>query len=91
MDFEWDAEKNETNARRHGLSFERAVRVFLDPLRAFTIDDREYYGEERLTIYGQVEGILLAVTYTMRGDAVRIISARKATRRERKRYEDGEV
>jgi len=91
MDFEWDAQKNETNARRHGLSFDRAARVFLDPFRAFTIDDREAYGEERLTMYGQVEGILLAVTYTMRGNAVRIISARKATRRERKRYEDGEV
>jgi len=91
MDFEWDAQKNETNTRRHGLSFDRAARVFLDPFRAFMIDDREAYGEERLTMYGQVEGILLAVTYTMRGNAVRIISARKATRRERKRYEDGEV
>ena len=91
MDFEWDDQKNERNLRVHKLSFEQSVSVFLDPLRAFTVDDREAYGEERLTMYGQAEGRLLAVTYTMRGESVRIISARKATRQERQRYEDGEV
>lgn len=91
MDFEWDVEKNERNLRVHRLSFEQAARVFADPFRAFTVDDRESYGEERLTMYGRIGGRLLAVTYTMRGETIRIISARKATRRERKRYEDGEV
>ncbi len=91
MEFEWDEDKNERNRRRHGLSFEEAALVFLDPLQEVIFDDRDDYGEERLTVFGMVDGLLLAVTYTMRGETTRLISARKATRHERKRYEDHEI
>lgn len=91
MDFEWDEGKNDRNVRAHGISFARAALVFLDPYCDTLVDDREAYGEERLTVYGQIEGRLYAVTYTMRGERVRIITARKASRHERKRYENDTI
>jgi len=90
MNFEWDEPKNEANQRRHSLTFDDAALVFFDPVRRSVIDDREDYGEERLTMYGHSGGRLLAVTYTMRGESVRIISARKVTKPERRKYENDE-
>ena len=91
MDFEWDESENEKNRRVHGLSFEDAALVFLDPCRSIFLDDREDYGEERATTFGTIEGRIFAVTYTMRGDVIRIISARKANSRERKRHEGDDI
>ena len=88
MRFEWDREKARTNVRKHDVSFDEAVTVFYDPLSA-TFDDLEHSaGESRfITIGCTARGRLLVVAHTGRGATVRIISARRATARERRRHE----
>ncbi|WP_299682819.1 BrnT family toxin [uncultured Roseobacter sp.] len=88
MQFEWDDEKSEATRQRRGFGFEEAAAVFLDPCRFTFPDNRFDYGEERWITFGEIEGRLFAVAYTMRGDAIRIISARKANTGERKRYDE---
>jgi uncharacterized DUF497 family protein len=85
MDFEWDEAKNRHNLAKHGVSFEDAARVFAGP-RFSEVDDCRAYGETRFRVYGMVEGRLLCVVYTMRGERVRIISARRADRAETRTY-----
>jgi uncharacterized protein len=89
--FEWDAAKADSNIRKHGISFELAVRVFADPLHV-TDQDRIEGGEYRWRAIGIVEGVrMIVVAYTWRDDedveVVRIISARPAEPAERRRYE----
>jgi len=84
--FEWDDAKAETNWRNHGIAFHRAVEVFLDHFAVEWIDTRECYGEERVHLLGMCDGVLLHVTYTMRGDRVRLISARRAEKHEQDFY-----
>jgi len=91
MDFEWDEEKERKNRAVHGFTFEDAARAFLDPFHEVIFDSRMNYGEERLTVFGMVQERLLAVTYTVRGETIRIISARKASRHERRQYEDQKI
>lgn len=79
--FEWDEAKGHLNLSKHGLSFERAARVFADPLHMTRMDDREY-GEDRYLSIGMVSGKELVVVYTPRGESIRLISAREATRYE---------
>ena len=88
MQFEWDPEKAKRNLRKHRVSFDEAVTVFYDGLSA-TFDDPDHsVGERRfITVGYSAQGRLLAVSHTERGKAVRIISARPATRQERKRHE----
>jgi uncharacterized DUF497 family protein len=90
MEFTWDDEKSEINRRKHGVRFETAVRVFDDP-DAISTQDRVVGDEERWQTIGLVDGIvvlLVAHTYHEVSDRekVRIISARKATARERRVY-----
>lgn len=85
--FEWDDSKAASNKAKHGVSFEDAVGVFLDSRRIEGEDDRRNYGEPRLTTYGYVDGRCLSVVYTMRGETGRLISARPASRRERRSYD----
>lgn len=94
--FEWDETKNLSNRRKHGVSFEEACQVFRDPL-CVSVQDRTEGGELRWQTLGLVEGILLlTVAHTVLEefehgtwvDIIRIISARRATRKERRRYED---
>ncbi|NDV00943.1 BrnT family toxin [Pseudoroseicyclus tamaricis] len=87
MLFEWDAAKSDATRAARGFGFEEVTAVFLDPGRVTFQDDRKDYGEVRWTAFGLIEGRLFAVTYTWRGEAVRIVSARKANARERKRYD----
>ena len=93
--FEWDAAKAESNKRKHGVSFQVAVRVFADPF-ALTEQDRIENGEQRWQTLGIVDGYcLLLVAHSVRDveedgttvEIVRIISARRADRKERRRYE----
>lgn len=86
--FEWDDVKAAANWRAHGVSFEMARDVFKDVFALEWVDDRQGSAEERFAAVGMVEGRLLFVAYTMRGDRVRIISARKAESYERRRYHD---
>ena len=86
MLFEWDERKSEATREKRGFGFEEVTPVFLDPDYCSFVDDRENYGEKRWTVFGLIENRLFAVTYTLRGETIRIISARKANARERKRY-----
>ena len=81
--FEWDETKAATNLRKHSVSFEEAVSVFLDAL-AYTFTNPDHsVGEQRLLAFGFSQfGHLLAIVHAERGRAIRIISARKATRHE---------
>jgi uncharacterized protein len=86
--FEWDEAKAAANLRKHKVSFEEAATVFGDAL-AYTFDDPDHsFGEVRLLTFGvSHSGRLLAVIHAERGRAIRIISARRATRHERGTYE----
>lgn len=88
MQFEWDRGKARWNLRKHRVSFDEAVTAFYDPLSA-TVDDPDHsIGEQRLLTIGySSRGRLLVVSHTERGGAVRIMSARRATARERRRHE----
>ena len=88
IDFEWDIHKAQTNARKHGVSFEEAATVFGDPLSLTIHDPLHSRSEDRFVTTGQsVRGRLLVVIHTDRGDDIRIISARKVVRHERNAYE----
>lgn len=88
MDCEWDEAKDAANIAKHGVGFATASRIFDGPVLTWT-DDRTDYGEVREHSIGAVEGILvLAVIHTNRDGHHRIISARRASRAERKRYEE---
>jgi len=85
VEFEWDERKARTNLRRHRVDFADAATVFEDD-RAVTVTDEEP-DEERFSTLGlDALGRELVVIYTMRGKRIRIISARRATRREREEY-----
>jgi uncharacterized DUF497 family protein len=90
MDFEWDELKAQGNITKHGISFENARLVFFDPERITLADTRFDYGEERFITFGRLKDRLCVVVFTKAEDAktIRIISARKANLRERKRYGD---
>lgn len=90
--FEWDPAKAASNLRKHGVSFQTAARVFADPY-ALVEQDRIENGEERWQTIGVIEGVLmLMVAHTIREqdaiEVIRIISARRANGRERRRYEE---
>ncbi len=88
--FEWDENKAEQNLKKHGVSFEEASTIFGDPLERTIHDPLHSEAEDRFISLGQSERRrLLVVVFTERGDKIRIISAREATRRERKDYEKG--
>jgi uncharacterized DUF497 family protein len=89
LHFEWDGDKARRNLAEHGISFEEAREVFYDDLARVTEDPDHSIGEGRLLIFGttKVERLVL-VSFVDRGSSIRIISARKATNHERKRYEE---
>jgi uncharacterized protein len=90
MDFEWNRQKAIANRRKHGVSFEEAGSVFGDPLAVTYPDPDHSMEEERLLTFGISKlGRLLVVCHTIRSANIRIISARDATRHERKIYEEG--
>ena len=89
MKFEWDKDKERRNIRKHAISFDEAVTVFYDPLSATFADPDHSIEEDRfITIGYSSQGRLLVISYTERGDAIRIFSARPATMLERKRHEN---
>jgi len=89
LPFEWDPRKELSNRRKHGVGFAEASTVFGDPL-SITIPDPDYGGdEERFVIIGQSsQRSLLIVVHTIRGERIRLISARSATNHERRKYEE---
>lgn len=88
MAYQWDNNKAASNLNKHGIDFADAVSVFSDDFSTTVNDDR--FEEERfITIGIDAFGRVLVVVYTWRGDEIRLISARTATRSERKQYEEG--
>ena len=85
-EFEWDDQKDISNFAKHGVSFGRARLAFADVFGVGEYDDSEDYGEDRFTFKGMVEGVLLFVVYVERGEQIRIISARQATKHEQDDY-----
>ena len=87
--FEWDPAKAAANLLQHGVSFEEATTVFQDPLAKIHDDPDHSATERRDVIVGHsLEGRLLLVSFTDRGDQIRVISARSPTNRERRDYEE---
>jgi len=85
--FEWDADKSETNKKKHGLSFEEVLNVFDDPYMLEIYDENHSSEEERIKGLGLVKGIVvLFACYTEREERTRIFSARKATLKEEEAY-----
>ncbi|MCU0598851.1 MAG: BrnT family toxin [Desulfobacterales bacterium] len=91
LTFEWDPQKAISNFEKHGVSFEEASTIFQDPL-SITIDDPLHSESERRMVHIGIshKNRLLVVVHTERGDNVRLISARKASQKERKHYESNE-
>ncbi len=84
MEFEWDEAKNETNIRKHGIGFDTAKRIFEGPV-ATSPDHRRDYGEDRHISIGRAgPGALIVVAHTERRGRIRLISARPASRKERR-------
>jgi uncharacterized protein len=90
MEIAWDARKAAANLKKHKVSFEEASTIFVDSLAITGADPDHSAGEVRWITFGQsVRGRLLAVAHTDEGDTIRIISARTATRHEKRFYEEG--
>jgi uncharacterized DUF497 family protein len=90
LTFEWDRRKARQNLKKHGVSFDEAATVFGDPLSSVIADSLHSAEENRFAIVGESQRRrLLVVVFTDRNDRIRIISARPATRRERRDYEEG--
>ncbi len=89
LEFEWDEDKAASNRKKHRVTFEEAATVFADPLAAIFDDEVHSEEEQREIIVGHsAENRLLLVSFTERAGAIRIISARRATKRERRDYEE---
>ena len=91
MEFEWDDAKSDACFADRGFDFTYVAHAFLDEGRIVGVDRRWDYGEDRYRLLGAVEGRVFVVIYTMRGSTIRIISARKANRREVREYERNKV
>ena len=90
MNFEWDPKKANANLRKHGISFDEAASVFLDPMAVSGPDPGHSIQELRYVTFGLSRlHRLLAVHHTHRPGTIRIVTARRMTRRERKLYEEG--
>lgn len=91
MIFKWDPTKAALNARKHGVDFREAASVLDDSLST-TFPDVDHFGEEKrfVTVGVSTKQRVLVVSHTEKGQALRIISARRATRRERRFYEEGQ-
>ena len=85
-EFVWDNNKAASNWRNHGVTFQHAVKALNDRFFVEWIDDRENHAEERVNLLGMCDGVLLHVTYTERGERIRIISARRAEKDEQEHY-----
>jgi uncharacterized DUF497 family protein len=87
MGYEWDGTKRQRNVRRYGLDFLDVLPCFADPQRLTEEDARRDYGERRFHLLCLLRGHLYHVTFTERGENIRIISARRANKREQRHYE----
>ena len=87
MSYQWDSNKATSNLSKHGIDFADAVSAFSDDL-AIMVEDRRFDEERFVVIGSDAFGRVLVIVYTLRDREIRLISARKATRVERKQYEE---
>ena len=85
--FEWDQAKADSNFTKHGITFETAVEVFLDPYLLLSDATRVADGETRFKAVGRLAGEMVTVIFTRRGDSLRLISARRSNRPEERGYD----
>ncbi len=85
MEFEWDENKNFLNRNKHSIDFSELRKVFNQPM-VIKIDNRENYGEIRWVALGNMDGLIVVLVYTEKGNKIRLISARRATKNEQKIY-----
>jgi uncharacterized DUF497 family protein len=90
VEFEWDPNKAASNRRKHGISFIEAATVFGDGLSRTRLDRRAAHEDRCVTIGTSERGRLLVVVYAERGERIRVISARRATPNERRKYEESD-
>ncbi len=90
MEFEWDEAKAASNFAKHGVNFSDAAVALLGETVARKSDARRDYGEDRWIALARASEAILSIVYTTRSDSIRIISARRANRHERKAYEETE-
>jgi uncharacterized protein len=86
LEFDWDDTKAAQNLRKHGVRFDEATLAFHDPLAIERPDARKDYGEDRYVLFGISLGQVLTIVYTEWAERIRIISARRASRREQQDY-----
>jgi uncharacterized DUF497 family protein len=91
MEFDWDPAKNVSNKRKHDISLEESTAVFDDPGKVGWLCSDAGDDEERFMVVGRVGWRIITVVYTVRGDTYRLISARKASRNERRTYDQGKT
>jgi uncharacterized DUF497 family protein len=87
MQFIWDKRKREKNIKKHGIDFSVLIRVFDKPMLT-RIDDRGSYGENRWISLGDLDGKIVVLVYTEEDDTIRLISARRATKNEKRIYSE---
>ena len=87
MEFDWNTPKCARNIAERGIDFADVLVGFADPMKKVARDDRKDYGEQRFNMLARVEGRVFHIAYTVRGEITWIISARKANKREQRRYE----
>lgn len=87
MNFDWDENKNTINISKHGIDFNDIPEAF-DNEMLIKKDEREDYGEDRFIGIGKIMSVEIVIVWTIRGDKIRIISARQANKKERKIYND---
>ncbi len=88
MNFEWDKNKNSSNIKKHGVDFNDAKDVFLDKKHKIIPSNKKNCNEKRWAIIGKIIKTITVVIYTMRKTAIRIISARRASKKERNLYKN---
>lgn len=87
LEFEWDEGKRQSNLERHGVDFEDIKPVFEQQEKTVqSVDNRKQYGETRINLLGEIQNKLYCIIYTKRNSRYRIISARRANSRERRKY-----
>lgn len=87
MAFEWDEKKNRTNIQKHDIDFKDVTKLFEKPMLVRS-DERKNYSEERMIALGEINDLVVVTAYTKRGMNIRLISARKANRKERRVYRE---
>lgn len=87
---EFDEQKNQKNIQKHGISFQIAAHALSDPDALIEYDEIHSVEEDRFYLLGQIDSRIIFLVFTMRGNAVRLISARPATKREVQRYYERE-